>query len=156
MNFFIGISLVIGGFIALFRWRESIAAIFRRIPLPVFLLYVFSAIPFIFIEESINCIDHGDGSGCTITPWIIGVLLVEVAILGLVVRKMKVASIVWPMAMFAILGAVWELLFGGLRGVGGPFLLFMFAYVMISYAFLVVVPLTILLGPKRSATTARS
>lgn len=153
MEFFVGISLIVGGFVALFRWREPIAAVLRRVPLSLFALYLLSAVPFIFIEESINCIDHGDGRGCTITPWIIGVLLIEIALLGLVARKIKITSIIRPMVAFAVLGVLWEFLFGGLRGVGGAFLAFMVIYVMTSYAFLVVIPLTVLLGSRASFKT---
>ena len=52
---------------------------------------------FIFLEETINCIDYGHGLGCRMTTWINVVLLIQVFILCLIVHKKKMTDIKRPL-----------------------------------------------------------
>ena len=146
LGFLPDITIIIVGFILLYKFRKPIAKLFSRIPLsPVFLAPLIS-LPFIFLEETINCLDYGDGLGCRMTTWINVVLLIQVFILCLIVHKKKMTDIKWPLFWYSVIGLIWEMTLGGLSVLVltlNPFLLFMGPYVMVSYAFLAVIPLTI-------------
>ncbi len=146
LGFLPDITIIIVGFILLYKFRKPIAKLFARIPLSAVFLAPLISLPFIFLEETINCMDSGDGLGCRMTTWINVVLLIQVFILCLIVHKKKMTDIKWPLFWYAVIGLIWEMTLGGLSVLVltlNPFLLFMGPYVMVSYAFLAVIPLTI-------------
>lgn len=138
LGFFIDVGLLIFTFVLMVKYRERLAKLFTWMPLPKFLVYLISSLPFMIFEENINCLP----TGCKLIPWTIPFLLGLVFILWIVGRRL---SMMVSMILFMVVGVSWEIFFGGLRGVGfGPFGVFMTAFAGLSYAYLVVVPLTIL------------
>ncbi|MFH1501326.1 MAG: hypothetical protein ABIE22_05280 [archaeon] len=135
-------------FILIVLFRNKLANIFNMIPLPPFLVYLISSVPFMLIEENINCLP----SGCVLIPWTIPFLLTFVLILGLIVKTLKPKTITYPLAGFIIFGALWEALIGGLSGqlqvIGPRFYVFMIFYAGLSYAYFIVVPLEIAINKK--------
>ncbi|MCR4369054.1 MAG: hypothetical protein NUV67_04065 [archaeon] len=129
-------------FALIIKFRKEIARLFLKIPGPRFFVYVASSIPFIIFEENINCLP----TGCQLIPWTVPVLIVLVIILGLICRRLKAHDLRKTTFFFSLYGVFWELIIGGLAGALGLglFFIFMVFWVLLSYAYLVVVPLTIL------------
>jgi hypothetical protein len=144
-GFLIDVSIIIFSFFFFYKIRNILAKVLMFSRLPIFLLAILTTIPFIVIEESINCIDHGDGLGCRMTTWINVVLLIEVTILLYIVKKKKITSIKKPLIYFGVVGLLWEIVAGGLVGwLLHPFILFMGPYMILSYAYLALIPVTIM------------
>ena len=139
-GFFIDVTVLSIAFILTIVFRRSIAKLIMRIPLPVFAVYLISSLPFIIFEEFINCIE------CF--PDTIIWLLSFVLILGIVVKKTSAKRIVPITVIFSILGVLFEVFFGkssgGISTLQVPMLIFMLFWIGLSYAFLVIVPLTII------------
>lgn len=121
------------------RWRQQIVRLFQHLPFPTFIQYLICALPFIIVEEAVNCLE------CF--PYTIIWLLAYILILGLIVRKMRAKNLIKILLAFAIVGTIWEVLFGGAKAI--PTLplglaLFMLLWTAFSYSFLALVPLTLL------------
>lgn len=145
IGFIFDVSFLIISFFLIFKFRNQISNFILLIPISPVILGVLSSIPFILIEESINCINYGDGLGCRMTTWINFVLIFEILILLYFTKKNKITSIKKPIIIFSFIGLFWELFFGGLRGfIFTPFILFMAPYVMLSYAYISLIPLTLI------------
>lgn len=144
-SFLLDIGLVVVAFLGLYQFRAPLATWCLRVPLSRFWLALLVSVPIILFEETINCIDYGNGRGCQMTWWINMVLFGEMAVLLFLAQKFKgVSNKVW-LFLLATVGVLWELSFGGLMGLGPSFFLtFMIGYVMISYALLAVLPLEII------------
>tara|TARA_Y100000310_G_scaffold341966_1_gene443112 strand:+ start:2407 stop:2865 length:459 start_codon:yes stop_codon:yes gene_type:complete len=149
LGFFLDILILSLTFILIIKYREKIAKLFKKIPLSKFPVYLISSIPFMIFEENINCAP----SGCVLIPWTIPFLLLFVLVLGLIVRRLKPKSLKYPLIGFLIFGILWEVLIGGLRNqltiIGPALYSFMIFWVALSYAYIVIVPLTILLNQKK-------
>ncbi|MFH1586693.1 MAG: hypothetical protein ABID38_02460 [Candidatus Diapherotrites archaeon] len=135
-------------FILIVKFRKEISKLFMVLPLPKFLIYLISSLPFMLFEENINCLP----TGCELIPWTIPFLLLFVLVLGLIIRHLKLKNMIFPLIGFTIFGILFEMIIGGLRdqlSVIGPmaYIFFIF-WVGLSYAYLVIVPLTILLEEK--------
>lgn len=132
-------------FVLVVVFRKKLAESFIRIKLPKLLLYAISSLPFMLIEENVNCLP----SGCVLVPWTIPFLMSFVLILGIITMKLDPKSIKYPLLGFIASGVLWETLVGGLRGrlpiVGPTFYVFMVFWVGLSYAYFVIVPLTIII-----------
>ncbi len=150
LGFIPDVAILSVTFILIILFRKNIARLFMRIPLPNFLVYLISSIPFIIFEENINCLP----TGCLILPPTIPLLLIFVLVLGLIVRFAKIKNILAATIGFSIFGIIFEYVIGvssaQLQALGGLFAIFMIIWVGISYAYLVVVPLIILLESKKS------
>jgi len=140
---FLGIT-----FFLIIKFREKLTNLFFKININQFLLFILSSIPFMIVEENINCLP----TGCVFIPWTIPFLIIFVSILGFITIKSKTKNIKFPLIGFISFGVLWEVLIGGLRGqlnaIGIPFYLFMIFWVALSYAYLVIIPLKILLRNK--------
>lgn len=143
LGFIPDVSILSATFILMVVFRRKIAKLFLWIPSPKFLIYLISSIPFILIEENINCLP----TGCVFIPWTVPYLLAFVLVLGLLF-KFRPKSMKYPLAIFIMSGILWEIFFGGLKGqlsmINPGFYIFMVFYVGLSYAYLIIVPLTIL------------
>lgn len=151
-GFIIDVLIIIVSFIIIYKLRNKIAKAFKLIPLPVYVVAIISSIPFMLIEESINCMDWGNG--CGVTWWIIYVLIAEIAILCYLTKRFKCTSIKKPLIWFMVLGTLWEILIGGLAGqlfvLPWFFSVFMvFIYVPLSYAYISVIPLVLIVRYKK-------
>ncbi len=126
-------------YIATVRWRLSLAGLFQRLPFPTIIQYLICALPFIIIEEAVNCIE------CF--PLTIIWLSVYMLILGVIVQKIRATNIVQILLIFSVIGTVWEVAAGGAKDIPAlplPLAVFMLIWTAISYSFLAIVPLTIL------------
>ena len=150
-GFVFDVSFIIITFLILNHFKSQLVNYFEKITSKnVFLFSIFSSIPFILIEESINCIDWGDGFGCRMTLWINVILFIQIIVLVSIIKKKKITEIKKPLLIYAGIGLVWEVLFGGLRGFTlSPFILFMGPYVMLSYAYIALIPVTIMVVKNR-------
>ena len=148
LGFIPDIAILLATFILIVIYRQKISRLFTRLPFPNFLIYLISSLPFMIFEENINCLQ----TGCTLIPWTIPYLIAFVIILGLVVKIFKPKKILYPLFGFMIFGIFWEIIVGGLKnqmGVMGPiFYAFMIIWVGLSYAYIVFVPLIILIKQK--------
>lgn len=110
-------------------------------PLSTWLVLPVITFVLICVEESVNCIDYNDGLGCRTTLWINVVLLLYVLMAAWLNYRYKKLKPVLIISGFALLGLVWEMLAGGLSALGrGPFFVFMSAHVVMSYLFILVIP----------------
>lgn len=139
-------------FILIIIFRKKLVKLFLLIPLPNFLIYLISSLPFMLIEENINCLP----TGCLLFPPTIPLLLIFVAVLGLIAKLTKIKRILLTTIIFSIFGVLFEFVLGAtnaqLQALGWPFKIFMVFWVGISYAYLVVVPLKILVEGSKKAT----
>ena len=134
-------------------FRRQITSFFRKIPLPRFLLYLLSALPFIIFEEFINCI--------TCFPWTILWLLIVMVLLGLIVTITRTKRYAATLIVFAICGFVFETFISDASAVDplslSPFmLLFMTFWVGLSYAFIAIIPLRILINKNNEEKKKKS
>lgn len=122
------------------RWRNIIIDFVERIPIPRFARYVLCSLPFIVFEEFINCIECFPNTIFWLSAYVI--------ILGLIVRRSAPESFLQILIIFSIIGTIWEVLYGGAKGIPALpplFALFMLIWTAVSYSFLVAIPLKILL-----------
>ncbi|PID31749.1 hypothetical protein CR970_04155 [Candidatus Saccharibacteria bacterium] len=139
MPFLVDVALIWVGAIAMFRYRARFGRIAKS-PIARLLLFFVTLILLIYVEESINCIDYGDGLGCRVTPWINAVLCVYVCGAALLVRKTNAYGRVLLGA--ASIGVLWEVCCSGLRTLPfSAFYVFMTAHVFLSYVFILAWPL---------------
>ncbi len=129
-------------------YRKRIAALIKKVKLPKIILYILTAIPLIIFEEHINCMP----SWClhVLIPPTLPFLLIQTIIVGLIFAKFfSTKSILVPTFLYSAFGLLWEFTAGGLVGLFSKaalsFAIFMIGWTGISYAFLVIVPLTILM-----------
>ncbi len=141
-QFFADIPLLSLVMALLIKFRKSIAKKIKKIPLPNFILYLIVWLPFSIFEENINCLP----TGCKVIPSTIPMLFIFGLVLGILVIKFKPKRIGWPLSLFSIFGLLWEIFLGGLRGgILGPIGIFFSIWTMIGYAFIAIIPLTILI-----------
>src|SRR3989304_509946 len=141
---FIDAPLLLIPFILFIKFRKQIANLIKKIRLPTFILFLISSVPFIIFEENINC----GAFDCqyTFLPFTLYFLLGFLLILGLIVKFTHTQKFFLTILLFSILGSS-RVEFQAL-----PPLSFVLIsiWVMISYAFISVVPLTILLEDKKA------
>lgn len=142
-------------FVLIVIFRERIAGWFLRLPGPVFPKFLISSLPFMLIEENVNCLP----TGCQLIPPTIPFLLVFVLVLGFIVhRRVRQGrtQMLWPIILFSLFGILVEYSIGAssatLRTLLNPLGIFMFFWIGLSYAYFVVVPLTII--SRRQSTPA--
>jgi len=147
---FIDVPLLLIPFILFIKFRKQIANLIKKIRLPTFILFLISSVPFIIFEENINC----GAFDCqyTFLPFTLYFLLGFLLILGLIVKFTHTQKFFLTILIFSILGTIFEIFLGSSRVEfqALPPLSFVLIsiWVMISYAFISVVPLTILLEDK--------
>ena len=134
-------------FILIVIFRERIAGWFLRLPGPVFLKFLISSLLFMLIEENVNCLP----TGCQLIPPTIPFLLAFVLVLGFIVRsrvRRGKTQMLWLIILFCLFGIFVEYSIGAssaiLRTLLNPLGIFMFFWIGLSYAYFVVVPLTVI------------
>ena len=143
-SFFVKVVFLGAAFVVMACFRKRIAEYLSKIPLPAWALYFLTAIPLIIVEEDINCM--ASWCGTVFIPPTLPYLLIELAIVYVIWRVMKKRNIVPLCIAYCVFGIVWEMTLGGLRGASLPlpFYAFFVLWVGISYAFVSLLPLTIL------------
>ena len=144
-GFGIDIFVLSSVFVLSIFWRKKIATWMKNIPLPLFLIYLISSLPFIVFEEFINCIE------CF--PFTIIWLLFFVFVLGVLVRISGSKRMLLITLGFSAFGVLFEVFLGrstaGIDELSPSLLIFMLFWIGLSYAFLVIVPLTVLINGKK-------
>lgn len=139
MSFVFDVAVIWLGTLLLYRYR---ALVIQRLPVavPSVLWFVFLLIFLITIEESINCIDYNDGLGCRMSPLINLILFTYISLAALVtyVTRRYFSILITTIGI----GVLWEISIGGLSGLAlSPFYGFMVVHVLLSYAFIAIIPL---------------
>ena len=130
-------------------YRKQLTSILARIPLPALATCALISLPLITLEEQIDCMPSWCGR--VFIPPTLPFLLLEVLAVSLIAMRAHAKSPVRVVSVYSVLGVFWELLFGGL--VGAPLVIAaIFApYVWIGYAFVSLLPLSIVLVGKSAA-----
>jgi hypothetical protein len=142
----IDVPLIVGGFLLMLRFRKKLALDILRVKLPPLALYMILSVPLIIFEEQINCMQAWCGQ-VAIPPTLPFILIEMLALAGIVLWR-HAKNVLRVTLFFSIFGVFWEIILGGL--VGAPIIItVIFApYVGISYAFISILPLEVLVEGK--------
>ena len=149
LGFYADIAILSIAFILIIIFRKKITALLLKIKLPRFLLFLLVSVPFLLFEESINCQQYN----CTFPVLnTIPMLLVFMLILGVFVKLFKAKRVWLSVIIFSILGILFEVFLGIESGGAGDLhpamLIFMLFWIGISYAFVSLIPLKVLMAKK--------
>ena len=125
-------------------FRRQVTNAMTRIKLPPLALSILLSVPLIIFEEQINCMSAWCGQ--VVVPPTLPFLVLEIAILGVIVMKAHAKNLFRIILLYSIFGVAWELLLGGLVGAGVLVDLLIGPYVALSYAFVSMLPIRILVG----------
>jgi len=139
----IDVPLIVGIFVLMLVYRRQLTDIVTGIQLPLFVLSILVSIPLIIFEEQINCMTAWCGQ--VIIPPTLPFLVVEIAVLGAIVIKIQPKSEFRLTLLYSIFGVAWEILLGGLVGASILIDLLIGPYVALSYAFVSMLPVRILI-----------
>ena len=144
MEFIVKVAVLSLVFALMLRYRKPLAARIKRIPLPLWLLYLLTATPLIIFEEDINCI--ASWCGTVLIPPTLLYIMIQLMVLYIVCRLLKVKRITIPLIIFCVLGIAWEYFAGDLGRAQLPLLwmVFFYCWVAISYMFVALLPLSLL------------
>jgi hypothetical protein len=144
----IDVPIIVGVFIVMMICRKELSSFLARIPLPVLATSILVSVPLIILEEQIDCMPAWCGQ--VLIPPTVPFLLIEVLVVSLIALRVHAKSPIRVASAYSIFGVFWELLFGGL--VGAPLIIaVIFApYVWVGYAFVSLLPLSILLTGRRN------
>ena len=133
----------------MFRYRGRVSHEVLRVRLPPFALALLLSVPLIIFEEQIDCMPAW--CGAVLIPPTLPFLVIEILVLeGLVVWR-NVQNVKRVTLAYSIFGVLWEILLGGLVGAPPVIVAIIGPYVMISYAFVSILPLTVLIEGRRRA-----
>ncbi len=145
---FIDVPLIVGGFAVMYQFRKKLSEEILRVKIPPLVLYLLTTIPLIVVEEDINCMTAW--CGAVLIPPTLPFIFVEMLLLGVLVLKVHATNVLRITTVFSVFGLFWEIFLGGL--VGGSLLIIAIIgpYVAVSYAFISLLPLNVLLRGKQS------
>ena len=151
---FIDVPLLTIPFLLMVKFRNRLSNEISRLRLPLIALYVLLAIPLLIFEEQIDCMPAWCGT--VVIPPTIPFLLLEMLILGGLVLVLHVKRPLRVTLVFSIYGVLFELFLGGL--VGAPILIaaILAPYVGMGYAFVSMLPLSVLMTRKDRAPITTS
>lgn len=144
---FVDIPLLIFTFSLILKFRKPIANKIRRTRIPKFILYIITILPLMIYEENINCLP----TGCVPIPPTIPYLMKLCIILGILAWIFRAKKIRTPIILFSLFGILVEFTYGAgavlLRAMlfspQAPLAILYMVEIGISYAFFVIIPLTI-------------
>jgi hypothetical protein len=150
---FVDVPLIVGGFVLMLVYRkpvtQRILAMQSRIPrLGICLLL---SIPLIIFEEGIDCMPAWCGQ--VLIPPTLLFIMVEILVLGVLSLRLHAKNPLRVTLFFSIFGVFWEILLGGLKGAPVVIVALLGPYVMVSYGFVSLLPLCILLQGKEVRST---
>lgn len=143
----IDVPLIVGTFGMMLIYRRQITNGVIRVRLPTLALSILLSVPLIIFEEQINCMSAWCGQ--VIIPPTLPFLVIEIAALGVIVMKAHAKNLFRVILLYSIFGVAWELLVGGLVGAGVLVDLLIGPYVALSYAFVSMLPIRILIKGKQ-------
>lgn len=139
----IDVPLIVGSFAIMLVYRRQLTNVITRIKLPLFALSILLSVPLIIFEEQINCMTAWCGQ--VIIPPTLPFLVVEIAVLGVIVIKVHAKNLLRVTLLYSVFGVMWEILLGGLVGASILIDLLIGPYVALSYAFVSMLPIRILI-----------
>ncbi len=151
---FIDVPLIVGGFAIMFRFRKQLSREMLRLKIPSFALYLLTTVPLIIFEEDINCMTAWCGT--VVIPPTFPFIFVEMLLLGVLVLKVRATNIVRITTIFSVFGLFWEIFLGGLVGASLLIIAIIGPYVAVSYAFISLLPLNVLLKGKTVSDSAKT
>jgi len=148
----IDVPLIVGGFLLMFRFRKRLGLAILRVKLPSLALYLILSVPLIIFEEQIDCMPAW--CGMVLIPPTLPFLLVEMLLVGGIVLWRHTKNVLRVTLFYSIFGALWEILVGGLVGAPLIIIVLLAPYVAVGYAFVSLLPLTVLIeGNERTENT---
>jgi hypothetical protein len=138
----IDVPLILGGFLLMFRYRKKLALDILKVKLPPLALCMILSVPLIIFEEQINCMQAWCGT--VAIPPTLPFILIEMLALGGLVLWRHAKNISRITLYFSIFGVFWEIFLGGLVGAPLIIIALLAPYVGVSYAFISILPLTVL------------
>ena len=149
---FIDVPLLTIPFLLMVKFRGRLTSEISKLRLPLIALYVLLAVPLLIFEEQIDCMPTWCGT--VVIPPTIPFLLLEMLVLGGLVFVLHAKNPLRVTLVFSIYGVLFELFLGGL--VGAPILIaaILAPYVGMGYAFVSMLPLSVLMKGKNPATNS--
>lgn len=131
----------------MYRLRGRISGEILKLRLPPVALALILSIPLIVFEEQIDCMPAW--CGAVLIPPTLPFLFVEILVLGGLVMWRNATNVKRVTVEYSIFGVLFEIFLGGL--VGAPLLIIAIIgpYVMVGYAFVSMLPLTVLIEGRR-------
>jgi hypothetical protein len=147
MPFLIVVTTMSTAFVLTAVHRARLAKLFLRMPLSKTPIAFMAAVLFAAIEEAAINVESGT---LVVLLATVPVLAIETLIFGKVFQWFRVRRLRYPLVAFVIFGILFEWTVGGSSESFqslplGPLLLFGIAWTVLSYAFIAIVPFTILL-----------
>lgn len=144
-----------GTFVYMYRERKSISGFFLKLPFPRIAIFVLASLPFMLVEENINCLP----SGCELVPFTVPFLIIYLLIVRFFVLRFKIVSLFKILLIFCSIGVLWEMFLGA---VSTEFLALpplwiglIATWTWLSYAYLTLIPVEILLSQKNLKARVR-
>ena len=146
---FIDVPLLTIPFLLMIKFRGRLTSEISKLRLPLIALYVLLAIALLIFEEQIDCMPAWCGT--VVIPPTIPFLLLEMLVLGGLVLVLHAKNPLRVALVFSVYGVLFELFLGGL--VGAPILIaaILAPYVGVGYAFVSMLPLSVLMKGKDRA-----
>ncbi|MBU6447496.1 hypothetical protein KGQ24_01480 [Patescibacteria group bacterium] len=134
------------------RYKNLIVDAASKIKIPRIWLALLTAIPFLIVEEHINCGAYG--CAVVVLPPTIWFLLAEMLVFLFIFQTFHIHKMGWQLATYGIFGTAFEFFLGsGKTGLhtlasSNPLIfIFMILWICFSYIFLIYFPLIILNQP---------
>ncbi len=144
---FIDVPLLTITFVVMLVFRKRLAVSLVKTGLPLVALYALLSVPLIIFEEQIDC--QATWCGRVAIPPTLPFLFVEILVLGVLVSLLHTKRPLRATLVFSVYGVLFELILGGLRGAPLVVVVLLAPYVAMGYAFISMLPLTVLLEGKR-------
>ena len=138
----------------MFRFRKKLALDILRVKLPPLALYLIPSVPLIIFEEQIDCMPAWCGM-VTIPPTL-PFIIVEMLVLGGLVLWRHAKSVLRVTLFFSIFGVFWEVFLGGLVGAPPIIIALLAPYVGVSYAFISMLPLEVLIDGETASRDGKT
>ena len=134
------------------KFRVRLSNVISGLRLPLIAIYALLAVPLLIFEEQIDC--QPAWCGTVVIPPTIPFLLLEMLVLGGLGLVLHAKRPLRVTLVFSIYGVLFELFLGGL--VGAPILIaaILAPYVGMGYAFVSMLPLSVLMKGKDRAPTS--
>jgi hypothetical protein len=143
----IDVSIVVGGYFLMLRYRRQLAARLARIKLPSLAVCMLLSVPLIILEKQINCMPSWCGT--VLIPPTLTILLIEIFGLSLITLKIHAKNAFHVSAIYSVFGVFIEASTGGLLSAGLLIALLFAPYVWISYSFISLLPISVLMADRR-------
>jgi len=141
-----------GTFLYMYTHRQTISTFFLSLPLPKVVIFILASLPFMLVEENINCLP----SGCRLVPLTIPFLIIYLLIVRLSVLKFKLTRINMILLIFSSIGVAWEMFLGAssteFLALPPLWITLIGAWTWLSYAYFIIIPIEILLSQNSSKT----